>query len=618
MAEQSKKKPAEPTNPQQHTEPKAPVSSEEPAVPATALIPDDPISAPAPETSETSEAVETTQDTADPLLDNEKTERAVDDIVAHEGTGEEDASADAAPAHFHIPQKKHGFWHAWLGTSKGRWLTFIIIVAAAAVVAATPKYRYYTLNTAGVRAGASVTVVDDITQLPLKNVKVTIAGASKQTDEAGIARFTRLRLGETQVDVQQPGFAAVHRTIIVGWGSNPLPDVPLAATGTRYTIMVNDYITGKPLPGVQATTGDATALSDNHGKVELTLEDTSAEGAQITLTKDGYRSGQAVLKAASQSVTATMVTARKVVFVSKASGNYDLYKSDIDGANKEVLLPATGNENGNLSLAASTDGSHAALVSTRDNQHDGDGFLLNTLTLVDVNEGTSTTLAHADQIQLIDWVGSRLVFEQVSSDPKVPIASRYSVISYDYATNSRVQLGVAPKMNGVFSAQGSVYYTVSANDDNGALQPGLYRISPDGSGRQRVFDKEVWGGIRTDYNTIALQTADGWTAYNFKTGSSSSIAGPATFTSRLYRDNGEHSASLYVDQIQLLEYDVSANKDIPVQSQEGMNYPVQWFGDAVLYRVVTATQTADYITAPGGITHKVADVANTYGFSSGQ
>jgi hypothetical protein len=563
------------------------------------------------------QASDSVEDAPDPLLDNEKTDQAIDDIVAHESDGKENTE-NTTPAHFHVEKKRRGFWRTWLGTSAGRWLTFIVIVAAAAVIAAIPEYRYYTLNTAGVRAGASVTVVDDITQLPLKSVKVTIAGTSKETDETGVARFAGLRLGQTDVKVEQPGFAVVHRTITVGWGSNPLPDVPLAATGTRYAIMVNDYITGKPLAGVQAAVGDSTALSDSKGKVELTLEDTTAAGALVTLTKDGYRTGGVTLKAANQSVNAIMATARKAIFVSKAGGNYDLYKSDIDGTNKEVVLPGTGNENGNLSLAASPDGKHAALVSTRDNQHDGDGFLLNTLTLVDIDDRTSTTLGHADQIQLIDWVGSHLIYQQVSSDPKVPVGSRYTVISYDYDSNSRVQLAAAPKMNGVFSAQGSIYYTVSANGDNGALQPGLYKISPEGNGRTRVFDKEVWGGLRTDYNTLAIQNADGWTAYNLKTGETVTIASPSSFTSRLYRDNTDHTASLYVNQNQLVEYDAQQGKDIPVQSQEGLNYPVQWFGGAVLYRVVTATETADYITAPGGVAHKVADVANTYGFSSGQ
>jgi len=553
-----------------------------------------------------------------PILDSEKTDQAVDDIVAEEGKTPNENEADAAPAHFHIEKKKRGFWRTWLGTSTGRWLTFIIIVALSAVIAATPQYRYYALNTAGVRAGASVTVVDDITQLPLKGVKVTIAGASKDTDKNGVVRFAGLRLGQTSVLVEQPGFAATRRTVTVGWGSNPLPDVPLAATGTRYTILVNDYITGKPLAGVQANVGDSTALSDSKGKVELTLENTSAAGALVTLTKDGYRTGGATLKAANQTVNAVMATARKAIFVSKASGNYDLYKSDIDGTNKEVILPGTGNENGNLSLATSPDGTHAALVSTRDNQHDGDGFLLNTLTLVDTEDRSTATLGHADQIQLIDWVGSRLIYQQVSSDPKVPVGSRYTVISYDYDTNSRVQLAAAPKMNGVFSAQGFIFYTVAASDDNGSLQPGVYKISSEGNGRTRVFDNEVWSGLRTDYNTLAIQNADGWTAYNIKTGATNTITNPSSFTSRLYRDNADHTASLYVNQIQLMEYEASTGNETSIQSQEGLNYPVQWFDGAIIYRVVTATETADYITAPGGVAHKIADVANTYGFSSGQ
>ncbi|HEX7963389.1 MAG TPA: hypothetical protein VF466_02255 [Candidatus Saccharimonadales bacterium] len=563
----------------------------------------------------------------DSPLDDDRTDRAVDDIVAREGD-ELLAVQDAAAERASHAAPRRGFWGTighgfalWLGTAKGRWLTFILLVLISGGVAAVPEARYFALNTAGVRASASIPVVDDITQLPLKGVTVTVAGQSKETDAKGVARFTKLRLGKTDVTVSQPGFALIRRHAVLGWGSNPLDQVSLTATGARYAIVVQDYLSGKPLAGVLATAGDSTALSDDQGKIELTLENPSAAGLQVTLSKDGYRTEQTALKAPNQTAAATLVTSRKAVFLSKASGVYDLYKSDIDGANKEVLLPGTGNENGNLTLVVSPDGSHAALVSTRDNQHDADGYLLSTLTMIDVEQGTASTLSHADQIQLIDWIGSRLVFEQVSSDPKTPPASRSTVVSYDYVANSRVQLAAAPKLSGVFSAQGAMYYAIAADDNNGSLQPALYRINPDGTNRQNVYSHEVWSGLRTDYNTLALQTADGWIGYNLKTGAAAAIAGPSSYTSRLYRDNADHSRSLWVNQGVLMLSDTVAGKDTPVQTQSGLTYPVQWLGDdAAIFRVVTSNETADYATAlsAGAVPHKIADVANTYGFSSGQ
>jgi hypothetical protein len=50
-------------------------------------------------------------------------------------------------------------------------------------------------------------------------------------------------------------------------------------------------------------------------------------------------------------------------------------------------------------------------------------------------------------------------------------------------------------------------------------------------------------------------------------------------------------------------------------------YPIRWLtDDSAIYRVVTNGETADYVvgTTPGRPAHKIADVVNTYGFSTGQ
>ena len=46
-----------------------------------------------------------------------------------------------------------------------------------------------------------------------------------------------------------------------------------------------------------------------------------------------------------------MVPAQPAVFVSRASGKYDLYRIDLDGKNKRLLLAATGNEDNAMSVS---------------------------------------------------------------------------------------------------------------------------------------------------------------------------------------------------------------------------------------------------------------------------
>jgi hypothetical protein len=559
-------------------------------------------------------------------IDGDEIDRAVDDIVAKEGD-EVLAAEDAAHAQQAPVRHRRGFWRGlghifalWLGTTKGRWLTFGLLVIGAGAVTVVQPARYYALNTIGVRASATAVVTDDLTQLPLAGVPVSLAGRQLQTDATGKARFTSLRLGPARLTIDRVGFARLERRVIIGWGSNPLGSFGLQATGARYTITVHDYLSGKPVSGVLATSGLASALSDQNGTIQLTLQDASAAQSPITISKDGYRSGQVTLKNTGQPTDVLLVGTRQAVFVAKQDGKYDLFKSDIDGANRTLLLPGTGNENANISLAVSQDGSHAALISTRDTQKDADGFALSTLSLVSVADGSTISLAHTEQVQLVTWVGSRLVFEQVSTDPNTPPANRYALVSYDYGTNSRLQLASGSKLNGVFYAQGAVYYAVAQDDALPAQHAALYRIYADGNGKQTVLDSNVWSGLRTDYNTLSLQTADGWITYNIPNGTHDTINSPASFTSRLYADNANGSQSLWVNQGVLELYDAAGGKDRTVQSQPGLNYPLYWLGDdSVVFRVVSGNETADYAASLlGGTPHKITDVVNTYGFAQSQ
>jgi hypothetical protein len=286
------------------------------------------------------------------------------------------------------------------------------------------------------------------------------------------------------------------------------------------------------------------------------------------------------------------------------------------------LLAGTGRENSNISLVVSPDGSRVALVSTRDDQRSADGALLNTLTIVTTANGDNVTIAHAEQIRLIDWTGTRLVFEQVT--PTAPPATRFSVIAYDYASTTRLQLANASKIGMVLGAQKSLYYTVSVNDADPLARPGLYKVNYDGAGKATLLDKDVWSLYRTDYNTLTVQTSDGWYSVNMASSISAPASPPAAYVSRVYVDNAAGTQSLWTDiragQGTLVRYDRQPPKDAEALRQTGLVGPMRWLTDDIaVFRVVNGTDSADYAVSVlgGGQAHRVADVVNTYGFNAG-
>lgn len=573
-----------------------------------------------PEPSNDDESVEATR----MPFDDPETDKAVDNIVATESDellAAQDAAASDAPAQ-PVHSRTYRFWH-----SKITWYSIVFLLLAGITTAGIVQpARYWVLNTATVRVSSSVRVTDELTHQPLKNVEVRIGTATARTGGDGRAVLTKLRLGPTQLTVKRTGFASYERAITVGWGSNPLDPVGLKAVGIQYTLRVQDSLTSKGIEGAEVTSGDATALSDKNGVAILAIPGTNTQDVTVDIARDGYRTTTATVKAlTTQAVPISMVTSRKAVFVSKQSGKYDLYSIDADGQNKKVILPGSGLENGNISLVVSPDGTRAALVSTRDNQKTADGLLLNTLTVVTIATGDSVTIAHAEQIKLIDWLGSRLVFEQINAEGAAPSA-KYGVYAYDYASTTRLQLATASRLKSVLSAQNGIYYAPAADEADATAKVGLYKVNPDGNGTQTVLNKGVWNVYRTDYNTLSVQTSDGWYAITIATGGSSQISAPSTYIGRVYIDNPANGASsLWTDvrggQGVLLRFDRQTGKDAELMQQAGLVAPVRWLtDDTAIFRAVVGGESADYaVSALGtGQSHKITDVVNTYGFTAGQ
>ncbi len=559
-------------------------------------------------------------------LDDSKTDAAVDDILTKESDQLLKINSGTVP-HVQTPVYHRGFWASigrffsrWWRNKWARWITILIVAGLLTAVGVWQQSRYAILNATGVRSSASVIVLDDTTQLPLKNVNVSLDGHTSLTGKDGVATFKDLKLGDYSLTIKRIAFAPYKQHITIGWGSNPLGSFKLKATGTQYTLLVSDYISGKGVVGAEATSDQTNALSDKNGKIILTVDSTDVTTLNVTVSAAGYRS-QAVVLDASSAVSATLVLVPSVkeVYVSKQSGRYDVYSSDVDGQNKKLVLAGSGNENSNISLVVSPDGKRAALVSTRDNIKDADGYTLQTLTIIDLAQGTSVTVDHSEQLQLVDWIGNRLIYRMTLAGASASDPQRNRLISYSYDSNARVQLATANQFNAVVSSHGYVYYTVSGTDPQATL--GLFRVKADGSDRKRLSQDEIWTIIRTSYNVLALQTPNGWQTYEMANDKFSSSDQPSNLASRTFIDDTQAKRSLWVDTRDgrgvLLVHAIAANSDKLLQTQDGITTPMRWADDnVVIYRVVTNGETADYAISPdGGSAHKIADVTATYGYA---
>ncbi len=566
------------------------------------------------------------EDTPDePLKEDKAVDEAVDDIIARESDALLEAEDEKLAAAFdsHKPSFRErliGFlWH-----NKAVRITLLLLLIGGAVAAAiVPTSRYFVLNSFGVRSSASLTSIDDSTQQPLKNVMVLLAGQSTQTDKQGKVSLQKLKLGRQELVIEKRAFAPVKKSLTVGWGSNPLGDIKLTPVGTQYVFEATDYLSGKPVGKVESISGEASAVSDDKGLIRLTLdkeESAKLEELQVVIKAEGYREEKLTLDADTKEVQKLrLVAERKHAFITKRSGKYDVYTIDVDGKNEKLLLAGTGSEREDMVLVPHPTTDVVALVSTRDNKRNKDGFLLSNLTVIDIKSGDTKSVTTSERIQIIDWIGNRLVYVQIASGASTANPKRHRLMSYDQSTESSKELASSNYFNDVLVAGGKVFYAPSSAY-SGGINSSLFRIDADGSNRQVALGEEVWSLFRASYEQLILSLQQQWFEYKLGEGKAAKLSGePANLTSRVYVDSPDHKRSLWVDTRDgkgvLLAYDIATKQDTILRSQSGLKNPVHWLNNTtIVFRIHNDQETADYaISLDGGEPVKIRDVTNTDG-----
>lgn len=566
-------------------------------------------------------------DTSSNVLDSPETTEAIDDITRSDD--ETILEVETEPEPTPEPPKKRGrFREAWLRYWRNPWARWLTIIGLALLLVGTivwPPARYAVLNTVGVRASTTLKVLDNETRLPLKNVTVSSGNVTVKTNGDGQATLRGIRLGAQDIRVERVAFAPVVLHQVIGWGSNPLEDVLLEATGLQLRFTAIDYLSGQPIKAAQASSGDAVALADDQGRIVLTAPDPETDTITVDIAAHEYKTEQVVVAVASSSAAREikMVPAQAVVYISKQSGNYDVLKTDVRGEQPTVLLAGTGNERrDSLRLVSSPSGAHAALVSTRTTQRDADRFPMSSLTLIDVASGAHRSLDLAQSIRPVGWRGNTLVYEVVYASASAANSERSKLIAYNTETASRKVLATADYFNGTQLVGDALYYATTQTDPARPSQ--FVRTSLDGAHKATLLSKPVWAMLRTSPTEMSLETSDGW--YTYLIGDTAPRKGAAAdyANARSYTESPDGKQTAWVDNrdgkgVIVLSSSTGA-ADRVLRTAPGIQQPLRWLGSTtLLYRVVTSDETADYaISLQGGEPHKVADVTDVDGFGAGQ
>ncbi len=554
-----------------------------------------------------------------PQTEDKATDIAVEDIIHSDADAAlpDSSRQDAVVMKLSFVQRCKNAWLNWWGNPWKRYGTILILAALLALVTIVAPIRAMVLNTVGIRSSVLVHVYDGATNLPLENAVIQVGSKSAKTDSNGQATLGGIHLGKQTVTISKLAFASTSKQVTFGFRIIDLGDVTLKPVGTQITYVFTDYLSGKPITDVALTSGEATAKSDAKGKAVITLQPDSAKDSKITVSKDGYRTDELSTPANLTSATNyKLVPAAHAIFVSKASGTYDVYKMYLDGKDRSVLLAGTGLENSSIVTLPSPAGDKVAVASTRDDRRDGDGYVETALKIVDVASGDRTNLEYADQITLLGWDGSTLVYQETVAGVSAANPNRQKIIAYDTSSDKRFQLGNANYFVGAQLIGNTLYYGVSATDPSSPSN--FVRIKTDGSAKNVIYTGKVWSLLRTGYDTIKVQSQDKWYDYTVSTADFVASTPAVNYVPRNYVDSPDGKTSVWVDIRDingvLIARNLSTSKETELTTQKDMLTPLYWLNNSTaVYRVSGASEVADYAASiNGGNPQKIADVSSTY------
>lgn len=514
-------------------------------------------------------------------------------------------------------QKLGSLFKRWWNNPLARYGTlgalFVLIVGCLLL----PNSRYWLLNTAGVRVKSSFRVVENDSERPVSGAIVSLGGKFARSDEEGNVNFSGLKQGKNQLTIEKRGFGNQDRNVVLGWGSNPLGNQSLEVTGTQYTFFVKDWLSDKPLESAKAAVAGVDALIDDEGKIVLTVPQETADTDQITITSEGYRDAKFAVGEIDSKVEQQlkMVPAKKHVFISKRAGRFDVFKIDVDGKNEELLLKATGKERDTISVIPHESGEVVALTSTRDNDRNKDGYVLDGLFIVNVNSGDIVKVSRSEQINVVGWEGDKLVYSQIVEGTSGANPNRSKIISYDYRATTKQDLASANYFNSVLLFNNKVYYAVSSYAVP-ASSAKFFRIDVDGKGQIKLLDKEVWSIYQVQPDELYLNASNSeW--YEVKASSTSAVKiseQPNDQDSRRYVSGPGENLDIWVDyrdgkSVLLID---EGDTDRTLTTASGITYPIRWLSNKhVIYRIQDGRENADYIiNIDGGSPQKITDVSS--------
>lgn len=373
--------------------------------------------------------------------DEEVTEGAEHEhkLAEHEDEPDQVVSDEPQPETVEKKHAKSGkLQEAWHWALANKRLSIPGAVLVLLVLFFAVPFTRYTVLGLFLKQEFSVVVLDSQTNKPVSAVTVTLDGKSAATNASGEAKV-RAAVGRANLVVAKKYYKSFSQTVTVPVNKpKAAHTVKLEATGRPVPITILNSITSKPLAGAVVSAEKTQAKTDDKGQTVLVVPIDKKE-LKGTIALDGYNQTEVTIKATTEEDKANsfkLTPAGKIFLLSNQSGKIDLVKSDLDGSNRQTVLPGTGKEDRlNTVLLASRDWKYIALQSKRDGGEHAKLFL------VEASTGKLTTIDEGEaDFAILGWSDDRFVYTVTRTNKQSWEPKRQAIKSYDASTKKLTTL----------------------------------------------------------------------------------------------------------------------------------------------------------------------------------
>jgi Tol biopolymer transport system component len=551
--------------------------------------------------------------TEDKIVDEiaaENAHSALDDVYENEREPE-------GPMLILGAEKRH--WYSFLKRPKFWWSLFGILILAALFAWLITPSRLWALNTIGLRTQLNVATLVSATEgtpPTLKNALVTVNGQDYHTDDEGKLTVT-IPYGQTRIVITKQGYETITKDEMFDYdpffylaGGQQADEqlrnqaVFMKSVGVELTFIAKDWLSGQPITSGHFSVGDVVTTPGAKGEVHLVLPATDAKTVQVKAEfgGSGYADTTVEIGIPSNNQERTFVPAGKHYFISKRSGQFAVYSSNLDGTNVAEVVPAASSETADIAFTVSPSGKYGVLASTREATRDTFGSVQQKAYVIDFANNKMTAVDAAMQFDFADWSGDTVVYTARVHNESGEAVQRLASINAENA--KQTTLATDANIKAVRVRLNNVLFMTNASE---------LRVVKAGGGSEKSLGSQIAALTQPEPNKFVYQIADkSWRQYDVNADQVSTVATPAA-TDRAFLANtsADGQTLLAVEPVDgkqtLIAKSVGNGQETKLFSGE-LSGPVRWVGNVAVYRA----GASDYAVASGGGTpKKITDVSAT-------